>query len=270
MTGIFEFRHIVYISGFCCDISFFTKTLDKNDVVKIPPSNSFYWINFPRFSYDRKKLYLLIGDKNDNKQNIVSFSSSGETKDILSLYGTVVSYDVSPDESEVVYSQKGETLTHLYRNTIGSNETIQISESDVGGVFPAYSPDGKWVSYCAQKKLRLYNIKTSERKILVDDELMKEFPEWSPDGKWIVYQASAADEYLYDIYKVEVATGNVVRLTKELGTDANPYFSKDGSKIIFISERDTGTNNQTVYIMNADGKDVKRDVTADTGVFFPR
>ena len=270
VNGIFKPRHIVYIAGFCCDISFFTKTLDKNDSVKIPTSDSVYWIHFPRFSYDREKLYLLICNKNDYKNHIVSFSSSGKTKDIISLEGTIVSYDISPDESEVVYSQKGETLTHLYRQIIGSNKATQISENDIGGVFPAYSPDGKWVSYCAQRKLRLYNLKTGERKILVDDELMKEFPEWSPDGKWIVYQASAENEYLYDIYKVEFATGKVVRLTKELGTDANPYFSKDGSKIIFVSERDTGTNNQTIYMMNADGTDVKRYVTADTGVYFPR
>jgi TolB protein len=116
----------------------------------------------------------------------------------------------------------------------------------------------------------LYNLKTGERKILVDDELMKEFPEWSPDGNWIVYQASAGDEFLYDIYKVEFATGKVARLTKEIGTDAQPSFSKDGSKIIFMSKRDTGTNNQTIYIMNADGMGVQRDVTADTGVHYPR
>lgn len=270
VNQIFEQGRIIYLKGFCCEFGVYMKTIGENDVVRIPDLSSISYVRLPRFSVDRKVLYMLIYDLESQKTHIVAISKSGKHKDLIELDGSIISYDVSPDGLEIIYSKREETLAHLYRQKFGSNETIQISENNVGGNFPAYSPDGKWVSYCAQRKLRLYNIKTGERKILVDDELMKEFPEWSLDGKWIVYQASAEDEYLYDIYKVEVATGNVVRLTKELGTDANPYFSKDGSKIIFISERDTGTNNQTVYMLNADGTDVKRDVTADTGVFFPR
>jgi len=270
LAQVFEPRHIVYLLYKTGKLYIVSKSIGKNDKIKIPAIGEITPVRFPRFSFDRKKLYLLIRDTEETKNHIFSISSLEEPKDLVGLENVTMSFDISRDESQIVYGREVGNLTHIYYLKFGSNETIEISENDIGGVGPAFSPDGKWISYCDPKKLILYNPETSERKILVDDALLKEFPEWSPDGKWIVYQASAGDEFLYDIYKVEVETGKVVRLTKELGMDANPCFNRDGSKIIFMSERDTGTKNQTVYMMNADGTDVKRDVTADTGVYFPR
>jgi len=266
----FEPGHIVYLVFKPGNVNIISKSINKSDAIKLPDVKDISSIRFPKFSYNREKLYLLLYDPDGKKQHILSISPKNEPKVLISLEGSIRSYDVSGDESEIIYSNQSGNITHLYRQKLGTQDVVQISENEIGGIFPTYSPDSKWVSYVAQKKLRLYNLETGERKILVDDNLMKEFPEWSPDGKWIVYQASAGDEFLYDIYKVEFATGKVVRLTKEMGIDAQPSFSKDGSKIIFMSERDTGTNNQTVYMMNANGTNVERDLTADTGVHYPR
>ena len=55
---------------------------------------------------------------------------------------------------------------------------------------------------------------------------------------------------------------SIVRLTNNTAADNTPQFSPDGSKIVFVSDRD---GNQEVYVMDADGSGVVR-VTNDPGV----
>ena len=54
---------------------------------------------------------------------------------------------------------------------------------------------------------------------------------------------------------MEVASGDITRLTNHPGKDWNPVWSPDGRKIAFVCSR-YGDNQ--IYIMNADGTDVRR------------
>jgi len=68
----------------------------------------------------------------------------------------------------------------------------------------------------------------------------------SPDGQSIVF------DLLGDIYTMPMAGGKATRLTIGMAFDAQPRWSPDGKKIVFISDRSGGEN---VWIMNPDGKD---------------
>jgi Tol biopolymer transport system component len=68
----------------------------------------------------------------------------------------------------------------------------------------------------------------------------------SPDGQTIVF------DLLGDLYSLPIAGGKAKRLTKGMGFDAQPRFSPDGKKVVFVSDRSGGEN---LWIMNADGSD---------------
>lgn len=76
-----------------------------------------------------------------------------------------------------------------------------------------------------------------------------------------------------DIFSVSLepdATGGrkLVRLTREPGYDAECSYSPDGSRILFVSDRD---GDPDIYVMNADGSDVRQLTNApgyDGGPFF--
>ena len=66
----------------------------------------------------------------------------------------------------------------------------------------------------------------------------------SPDGRAIVF------ELLGDLYTIPVSGGAATRITSGLAYDAQPRFSPDGDRIVFVSDRNGGEN---VWLANADG-----------------
>ena len=68
----------------------------------------------------------------------------------------------------------------------------------------------------------------------------------SPDGQHLVF------DLLGDIYTMPVGGGKATAITHGMAFDAQPRYSPDGTRIVFVSDRSGGEN---VWLMNADGKD---------------
>jgi len=62
-------------------------------------------------------------------------------------------------------------------------------------------------------------------------------PVWSPDGLSVFFMSEERDGN-WEIYRVEAATGTVTRVTNDPAVDAVPAISPDGSRIVFLSNRD--------------------------------
>lgn len=71
-----------------------------------------------------------------------------------------------------------------------------------------------------------------------------------------------------ELFSASLADGTLTRLTDSPGYDAECSYSADGSKILFVSDRD---GDPDIYVMNADGSDVRQLTNApgyDGGPFF--
>jgi len=66
----------------------------------------------------------------------------------------------------------------------------------------------------------------------------------SPNGQTIVF------DILGDLYTIPIAGGKATRITSGAGWDQQPRYSPDGSRIVFVSDRNGSKN---VWIANADG-----------------
>jgi Tol biopolymer transport system component len=66
----------------------------------------------------------------------------------------------------------------------------------------------------------------------------------SPDGKTIVF------DMLGDLFTLPIAGGRATPLTSGMSLDAQPRYSPDGKRIVFLSDRDGETN---IWIVNSDG-----------------
>ena len=95
-------------------------------------------------------------------------------------------------------------------------------------------------------------------------------PRFNPEGTEIVFSSWVDDRF--DIYRIGSNGTNLVRLTKNFGSNEEPWFSPDGQFIVFTSQRVITRRRavQDVYIMNREGE-IIRKITENYGkIFTPR
>ncbi len=92
---------------------------------------------------------------------------------------------------------------------------------------------------------------------------------WSPDGTSILFSANRNPDWQTDpveseVWKLNLATLDVGRLTSRDGPDAAPQYSPDGRYIAYVGFDDEGRayENTELYVMDASGQD-RRLLTQD-------
>ena len=89
-------------------------------------------------------------------------------------------------------------------------------------------------------------------------------PDVSPDGTRIVFMTLRFSTATvgkptrrFDIVTSDIDGSSMQRLTEGEGSDASPVWSPDGSEIAFLSDRDKGFGTFGLFLMSADGSDVR-------------
>ena len=62
----------------------------------------------------------------------------------------------------------------------------------------------------------------------------------SPDGKYVIFTSTRSGDL--ELWRYEIASGELLQLTDELGYDGGAFFSRDSQKIIWRASRPTGDN----------------------------
>jgi tricorn protease-like protein len=131
----------------------------------------------------------------------------------------------------------------------------------VRGTFPAPDPAGKKLAFAEHfERIITTELDGSRQRAVFEPSREPVWrPYWSRDGQWIVCAVGATfgkPSARVDIWKFHPDGSEAMNLT--VGSGANngfPYFSPDGKQIVFRSGRD---GNHEIYLMNADGTNVKR------------
>jgi Tol biopolymer transport system component len=143
-------------------------------------------------------------------------------------------------------------------NADGTGQT-RVTKNLVYNFSPAWSPDGKWLTFDVEKdgNLEIYAMRVGGtlQIRLTNNPAQDAVPSWSPDGKKIVFQ-STRDDPNWEIYVMNfLGTLLPTRLTNNPCQDVGPDFSPDGSKITW--RQDCGFNGE-IWVMNADGSEQTR------------
>jgi len=83
-------------------------------------------------------------------------------------------------------------------------------------------------------------------------------PSWSPDGDLIAFSWRRALTGNFDIFLVNIVTGQYIQLTKDNGNNEHPVWSPDSRHIAFESSR---TGSKQIFIMLANGTRQKQITT---------
>ena len=81
-------------------------------------------------------------------------------------------------------------------------------------------------------------------------------PSWSPTGKWIAFERahSLSGVWHTDIYAIRPDGTGLRQLTNRRGyLNRMPDWSPDGTRIVFVSDRQRRHEVGDIYVMDADG-----------------
>ncbi len=78
-------------------------------------------------------------------------------------------------------------------------------------------------------------------------------PFWSPDGTKLLFQSDR--DGFWQIYELDLATGELTWLSDGMGDDHDPQYSNDGTRITYRTYR--YGENSVIVVANADGSDAQ-------------
>ena len=94
---------------------------------------------------------------------------------------------------------------------------------------------------------------------------------WSPDGKMLAFDSNRSDpdpndaDVINDVFSVRPDGTDVTMLTDSKGLSGEPAWSPDGALIAMQADRGDPVHGEGIYVMNADGTNLRRVTVPPTG-----
>ncbi|MBI3074516.1 MAG: Tol-Pal system beta propeller repeat protein TolB [Deltaproteobacteria bacterium] len=185
---------------------------------------------------------LWMADLRTGKQRAISEQPGLNTGAAWAKDGSRVALTMSKDGQAEIYTLKPDG-TDFRRLT--NNWAIDSS--------PSWSPDSKQIAFVSDRSgaphIYVMNADGSSQRRLTFKGNYNQTPDWSPKGDRIAF--TARDErYRFDIFTVDVKSGDIERLTQDQGNNEEPSYSPDGRLMTFISSR---TGARQVWVMSSRG-----------------
>jgi len=160
----------------------------------------------------------------------------------------------SPDGQYAAVTLAVDGLVDLYLlDGRTGEEVVRLTKSRAIDTSPAWSPDGRRLVFVSDRdggpNLWMMNSDGTEQRPLALPGSYNTSPDWSADGVEIVYQ-SRGETGRFSIWKVDLLTGDLKRLTGGAWDDEEPSFSPDGHMIAFTSTRQ---GPKLLFVMASDG-----------------
>jgi len=172
----------------------------------------------------------------------------------------------SPDGQKIAFSSNRDGNTEIYvMNQDGSNVVRLTNTANATERGPRWSPDGTKIVFESNRdgdtEIFVMNADGSNVTQLTNNTIADNFPLFSPDGGKILFNSNrdAPDTQppfgKWEIYEMNADGSAPKRLTNDGAIAELPSYFKDGTRIVFDSNR-SGTTD--IYIMNADGSGITR------------
>jgi TolB protein len=177
--------------------------------------------------------------------------------------GTNSSPAWSPDGTKVMFSSSMYGNPELFMADADGSHVRRITHSVGASTSPAWNPQtGQQVSFVSDRGglPQLYTMDAeggNVSRLPLPDMGYVIDPAWSPNGQLLAFSWRRPSGN-YDIYIMELATHQLVELTRDAGRNERPSWAPDGRHIVFESTR-TGT--RQIWSMLADGTGARQLTT---------
>ncbi|GAB4296069.1 MAG: S41 family peptidase [Ignavibacteriaceae bacterium] len=140
----------------------------------------------------------------------------------------IETFNISSTGKRAVFEARGDIFTVPAEKGEIKNIT---STPGIREIFPAWSPDGKWICYLSDRsgEYEIYIIRSDgsgeERRITNDGKVWRFQPVWSPDSKKIAFS-----DKTHSLYYTDIETGTTVKADESQYEDITDYSWSPDSK----------------------------------------
>jgi len=195
---------------------------------------------------NRGELFVSRNDKDDSKSVRLTNQPSRESNPVW-LNDSVILFISDREGQNDLYAisssdENESNLFYTFKTEISRLTKTKEEESN-----PVVSPDGKRLALqIGRGGLKTFDInekgKLSNAKTLLDGWDAPSSLTWSPDSKWLAYSKSNLDFNEEIFIHAADNSQDPVNVSMHPKGDYNPVWSKDGSKLGFVSSRNNGDN----------------------------
>ena len=221
----------------------------------------------PRWSPDASRIaFTCFASVNSvtTPQICVYSMDSGRTISFPRFRGNNFTPAWSPDGSQIVFSSSMQGNPELYVVDSSGGHLKRLTFANGAALSPAWNPKtAQSIAYVSDRggvpKLYLMNADgTNSTELDLPDKGYLIDPSWSPNGQLLAFSWRRPSGN-YDLYIMDVATRQIIELTRDQGRNERPSWAPDGRHLVFESTRG-GT--RQIWTMLADGSQAKQLTTA--------
>jgi TolB protein len=219
----------------------------------------------PRWSPDASRIaftcFAQPGSSSVLTAQICMYSlSSSRLISFQRFKGTNSSPSWSPDGSQVMFMSSMLGNPELFISDASGGRPKRLTFSNGSNTSPSWNPKtGQQVAFVSDRGgiPQLYTMNadgSSQAKVNLPDMGYVIDPAWSPNGQLLAFSWRRPNGN-YDLYVMEIATAQLVELTRDAGRNERPSWAPDGRHLVFESTR-TGT--RQIWSMIADGTEARQ------------
>ena len=174
--------------------------------------------------------------------------------------GTNASPAWSPDGSQIMFMSSMYGNPELFITEASGSRPKRLTYSTGANTSPSWNPKtGQQVAFVSDRggipQLYIMNSDgSSQAKVDLGDKGYVIDPAWSPNGQLLAFSWRRPSGN-YDLYVMEIATRDLVELTRDAGRNERPSWAPDGRHLVFESTR-SGT--RQIWTMLADGTQARQ------------
>lgn len=185
----------------------------------------------PAFSPKGDKIAYVSNIDGDEEIFIYDIKSDSIIKLTNNDY-TDFSPSFSPDGTEIVYVTNRDGSWEIYKIVINKRLAFRLTKNDFWDGFPSYTPDGNFIVFSSKRNgsedIIIMKPDGSGERILYYTKYDETDPHLA--GNNLYFRSNIDGEF--EIYKFDIRTKEVIRLTYNDVPDWNPRVSNDGKRIV--------------------------------------
>jgi Tol biopolymer transport system component len=174
----------------------------------------------------------------------------------------------SPDGTRLAYTAVTESKTgELHLMDVRSNSDKVLLSSEVGDLYPKFSPDGGSIVFQnrvnGNAEICVMSIDGGDVRNLTQNPARDIHPSWSPDGSKIVFVSNREGNYdVFPIYVMNSDGSNPHRIYYTYAVSLSPVWSPDAQQIVFANDKeDSRTGNFELFTIEPETVNPEKRLT---------